>query len=136
MVLVQDAADLPGCGALRDDVRVSTSELEMIHSFVRCVQELDPDILVGYEVQMSSWGYLIERAAKLDINLAPLISRLPDNPAESKMDTESDWCVLSRLCGRGTKPLWGGEKCIYTGHDIFRFSKGHFWTFTVCLTSF
>lgn len=37
----------------------------------------DPDILVGYEVQKASWGYLLERAAQLSIDLATEISRLP-----------------------------------------------------------
>ena len=36
-------------------------ELELIHSLVDLVHELDPDILAGWEVQRSSWGYLATR---------------------------------------------------------------------------
>lgn len=36
-------------------------ELELIHSLVDLVHELDPDILAGWEVQRSSWGYLAAR---------------------------------------------------------------------------
>ena len=37
----------------------------------------DADILIGYEVQKSSWGYLVERAAALNINLTGQLSRIP-----------------------------------------------------------
>ena len=37
----------------------------------------DPDVLVGYEIQMLSWGYILKRASKLDIKLCPRLSRLP-----------------------------------------------------------
>lgn len=37
----------------------------------------DPDILLGYEVQMHSWGYLLQRAAALSVDLCQMISRVP-----------------------------------------------------------
>ena len=37
----------------------------------------NPDIVVGYEIQMLSWGYVIQRAATLTIDLPPLLSRIP-----------------------------------------------------------
>lgn len=37
----------------------------------------DPDILVGYEVQMRSWGYLLQRARVLGVNLCQQLSRVP-----------------------------------------------------------
>jgi len=36
-------------------------ELKLIHSLVDLVHALDPDILAGWEVQRSSWGYLAAR---------------------------------------------------------------------------
>ena len=38
------------------------SELDLINRLTDLVREFDPDILTGYEVQSSSWGYVIERA--------------------------------------------------------------------------
>ena len=38
------------------------SELDLINRLIDIVRERDPDILAGYEVQSSSWGYVIERA--------------------------------------------------------------------------
>jgi len=39
-------------------------ELELIHSLVDLVHELDPDILAGWEIQRSSWGYLATRGSE------------------------------------------------------------------------
>ena len=36
----------------------------------------DPDILVGYEIQMKSWGYLLHRAAHLNIDMATQLARV------------------------------------------------------------
>ncbi|KAJ3064303.1 DNA polymerase zeta, partial [Rhizoclosmatium hyalinum] len=38
------------------------TELELYECLLLKVREFDPDILLGYEVHLSSWGYLIERA--------------------------------------------------------------------------
>lgn len=42
-----------------------------------CLIRFDPDILVGYEVQMHSWGYLLQRAAVLGVDLCQQLSRIP-----------------------------------------------------------
>jgi DNA polymerase zeta len=36
-------------------------ELELIHRFIDKVHAWDPEIFAGYEVQNSSWGFLLER---------------------------------------------------------------------------
>lgn len=36
-------------------------EMSMLKAFVLLIRKYDPDILIGYEVQMSSIGYMIER---------------------------------------------------------------------------
>lgn len=43
-------------------VREERSELDLITTLVDIVRALDPDILTGYEIHNSSWGYVIERA--------------------------------------------------------------------------
>ena len=37
----------------------------------------EPDICVGWEIQMFSWGYLLQRAAHLNVDLCAQISRIP-----------------------------------------------------------
>ncbi|KAF3314982.1 DNA polymerase zeta [Orbilia oligospora] len=59
------------------EVDRESSELDLLLSLVRVVRELDPDIITGYEVHNSSWGYLIERAKhKYDFNLPDELSRV------------------------------------------------------------
>lgn len=49
----------------RADVRTEASELGMINTLIDTVRVLDPDILTGWEVNSSSWGFLIKRAKQL-----------------------------------------------------------------------
>lgn len=63
---------------LRDrcTVDVFPDEQELIRSVIRLVHALDPDILGGYEVLSSSWGYLNERAAHYGMDLWQELSRV------------------------------------------------------------
>ncbi|KAI5846317.1 DNA polymerase zeta catalytic subunit [Morchella snyderi] len=47
------------------EIKVEYTELDIVIELVDLVRALDPDILTGYEVHSSSWGYLIERAQKV-----------------------------------------------------------------------
>lgn len=44
------------------EVKAESTELDLFNSLTDLVRELDPDILAGYEVHSSSWGYIIQRA--------------------------------------------------------------------------
>lgn len=47
---------------LRDvKLEVVPNEFELINRVMDIVVELDPDILVGWEIQRASWGYLSSR---------------------------------------------------------------------------
>lgn len=48
------------------EVQVENSETDLINALVYIVREFDPDILCGYEVHSSSWGYIIGRAMSVD----------------------------------------------------------------------
>lgn len=53
------------------------SELDLMVRMVEVVRAYDPDVLTGYEVHGSSWGYLIERARlKYDYDLCDEFSRM------------------------------------------------------------
>ncbi|GAB7337155.1 hypothetical protein MBLNU457_g2548t1 [Dothideomycetes sp. NU457] len=59
------------------EVEQEEDELDLINSMVDIVRSFDPDILTGYEVHNSSWGYLIERARlKYEYNLPDEFSRM------------------------------------------------------------
>ncbi|GIX95779.1 DNA polymerase zeta catalytic subunit, partial [Caerostris darwini] len=57
-------------------------EESLFKKLASIVREWDPDVLIGYEIQMASWGYLIERANVFNMNLNFMLSRLCD-PADS-----------------------------------------------------
>lgn len=60
------------------DVKVDyvSNELCLIEKFIEILVEHDPDIITGYEIETSSWGYLISRAELLRIDISIAFSRL------------------------------------------------------------
>jgi DNA polymerase elongation subunit (family B) len=58
------------------------SEIEMLTEFVRLVRDEDPDIVAGFEVQQTSLGYLVERAAVLGVDLCEELARMPSDEYE------------------------------------------------------
>ncbi|PNY26250.1 DNA polymerase [Tolypocladium capitatum] len=61
----------------RAEVVQENSELDLMVRMAEIVKTYDPDVLTGFEVHSSSWGYLIERArCKYDYNLCDEFSRM------------------------------------------------------------
>lgn len=62
----------------QDDIRVDyvDNELCLMQKFIELMIEHDPDIITGYEIETSSWGYLISRAELLKIDISTAFSRL------------------------------------------------------------
>ena len=54
------------------------SEADLLTGFSEAVLALDPDIIVGWEVQQGSIGFLVDRAAILEIQLLRAMSRTPE----------------------------------------------------------
>ncbi|AMD21151.1 HEL129Wp [Eremothecium sinecaudum] len=84
------------------------SELDLINSFVKLVLLMDPDILSGFEVNVSSWGYLIKRgdvAHSLRIN--NMLSRVKKEGSNSY---ESKWNYThasgTKIAGRHLLNIW------------------------------
>ena len=69
---------LSGTGSSFDGkIETVATEVELFETFAKTVGDYCPDILIGYEIQRSSWGYLCRRAATLNMNLAAKLSRMP-----------------------------------------------------------
>ncbi|KAK9377526.1 uncharacterized protein V1513DRAFT_456365 [Lipomyces chichibuensis] len=45
----------------QETLTVVSDELDLINCLIDTIRRLDPDVFAGYEVQNSSWGYIIER---------------------------------------------------------------------------
>lgn len=86
-------------------------ELDLINRIVDIVRQFDPDILTGYEVHNSSWGYLIERARiKFEYNLCDEISRMKSQ-SHGRFGKEADrWGFTHtstiRVTGRHMINIW------------------------------
>ncbi|PNH39290.1 hypothetical protein VD0004_g7601 [Verticillium dahliae] len=86
-------------------------ELDLFVRMVEIVRTHDPDILTGYEVHGSSWGYLIERArVKYDYDLCDEFSRMKSN-SHGRIGKENDrWGFNTtstiRVTGRHMINVW------------------------------
>ncbi|KAF3350919.1 Putative beta-glucosidase L [Verticillium dahliae VDG2] len=117
--MIQGIVLLSSDGSLAERVRRQTSvevveEMEELDLFVRMVEIVrthDPDILTGYEVHGSSWGYLIERArVKYDYDLCDEFSRMKSN-SHGRIGKENDrWGFNTtstiRVTGRHMINVW------------------------------
>jgi DNA polymerase zeta len=106
--------------------RFVANEAELLAAFVETVRQWDPDMIVGFEVQNSSWGYLFDRAKALDVPLIQQLSRAPDSPVDRRngADTWGDshgsgiW-VIGRVVLNMWRILRGELKLsIYTFESI------------------
>ncbi|KAI0454042.1 DNA polymerase family B [Xylaria acuta] len=88
-----------------------SSELDLMVRMVEIVRNRDPDILTGYEVHGSSWGFLIERARiKYDYNLCDEFSRMKSQ-SFGRIGKEADkWGFNTtstiRVTGRHMINIW------------------------------
>ncbi|CAO2657595.1 Nn.00g037210.m01.CDS01 [Neocucurbitaria sp. VM-36] len=93
------------------EVEYEEDELDLINRIVDIVRQFDPDILTGYEVHNSSWGYLIERARmKFEYNLCDEISRMK-SLSHGRFGKEADrWGFTHtstiRVTGRHMINIW------------------------------
>ncbi len=55
------------------------SEAALLDGFVAAVRGLDPDVMLGFEVQQGSLGFLVDRALALE-RPAPLLRELSRTP--------------------------------------------------------
>ena len=92
-------------------VEEESTELDLLMKLVDIVRYFDPDILTGYEVHNSSWGYLIERARiKYEFNLCDEISRMKSQSHGRFGKEEDRWgfnqTSTIRVTGRHTINIW------------------------------
>ncbi|CAL1695850.1 unnamed protein product [Somion occarium] len=93
---------------LRDwSLDVVGSELDLLNRVVDVVQELDPDIVVGWDVQAASWGYLNARAKMYEFELDEHLSRAPSRTSSGRIDR---WGMRTtstfKVVGRHVLNLW------------------------------
>lgn len=95
----------------RIEIHEETSELDLMIRIVEIVRGHDPDILTGYEVHGSSWGYLIERARqKYDYDLSDELSRVKTQSHKRIGKDNDKWgfnnTATIRVTGRHVINIW------------------------------
>lgn len=81
------------------------SELELYFKLLSYVHLHDPDLLIGYEVDTLSWGYLLQRSQTLDRDIMVGFSRV-HNPYQSKNNSPGCKNEPPQLTGRIVLDLW------------------------------
>ncbi|XP_025801172.1 DNA polymerase zeta catalytic subunit isoform X3 [Panicum hallii] len=75
------------------NIDVFPEERDLLNNLISAICSIDPDILVGWEIQFGSLGFLAERAAYLGIGLLKRISRTPphelNHPPKVPVDDSS-----------------------------------------------
>ncbi|KAM7346127.1 DNA polymerase zeta catalytic subunit [Cochliomyia hominivorax] len=92
------------------EVTIVQTEVEALEALLGLCSRWDPDIFAGYEIEMSSWGFVIERAKYLCLNIAPMLSRVPTQKVREFVDEDresfTDLDVEMKLCGRILLDVW------------------------------
>ena len=94
---------LDHCGLSSNiDISYVQSEKCLFDELVKVVRQYDPDILLGYNVERESWGYLIDRSRFLNINLIDLLGRIPSNKSKERSSVKNpnhvaDIYVIGRI---------------------------------------
>lgn len=82
-------------------------EVEMIVKFCEFISIIDPDILTGFEVHNSSWGYLINRGDFFEIETCNILSRVNESQINKIRDTWGYTHAASiKITGRHVINLW------------------------------
>jgi DNA polymerase zeta len=79
-----DTSGVIAVGAIKSsevgcDLRCVDTEEELFGELLKLIKKWDPDILVGYETELLSWGYLLERSQILGNKLLSSLSRIKDS---------------------------------------------------------
>ncbi|RZS17200.1 hypothetical protein BHM03_00049311, partial [Ensete ventricosum] len=91
--------------AVQEDTSLTFEVYVLIRGVNDELQRFDPDILMGWEIQGGSLGFIAERAGYLGINLLKSISRTPSyelkqrigDPANSKLFSEISEASIANI---------------------------------------
>lgn len=89
------------------ELNVVDTELELIMTLVEVVKKYDPEILIGYEMEQLSWGYILERSNILNICISAALSRVSDmNLGNNSKFVESTFVQPIMFTGRMVFSTW------------------------------
>lgn len=89
------------------NVYYAANEEELFEAFISLVLRTDPELFIGWEIESLSWGYIFQRAGKLNLNLAKRISRIPGVQCKWESSEQgSESLAEVKLPGRIVLDIW------------------------------
>ncbi|KAH9634515.1 hypothetical protein HF086_016603 [Spodoptera exigua] len=87
------------------DVTYVDNESVLLEKVLELVMIHDPDILCGYEIEMGSWGYILERAQVLGLEIVKEVSRITEKYRQKRWRGEEN-DFEGRIIGRIMLNVW------------------------------
>lgn len=87
------------------DVTYVDNESELLEKIIELVLIHDPDIMCGYEIEMNSWGYVLERAQTLGLEVVKEVSRITEKYRQKRWRSEEN-DFEGRIIGRIMLNVW------------------------------
>ena len=85
------------------------SEVALFEALEELIRDCDPDLLIGFEVQQSSYGYVLERARQIGFAFDRSLSRCPvfRSVLEQRRDQYGEMAQSGiHICGREILNVW------------------------------
>lgn len=107
-IIVVDDSDPPKLldrSIFNTNVTYVSSETYIFDKVIELVKQHDPDIMSGYEIEMNSWGYLLERSQLFGYEMVREISRITEKYRQKRArGDEKDY--EGRIIGRIVFNVW------------------------------
>ncbi|XP_076234619.1 DNA polymerase zeta catalytic subunit [Calliopsis andreniformis] len=82
-------------------------EEDLLNSLIVLIRHCDPDILVGWEIESLSWGYILQRASHIGLNnFTWQISRISNVPISKYQTMDKDNFSDLKVPGRIILDVW------------------------------
>lgn len=89
------------------EFNIVDTEIELITSLIETVKLHDPELLIGYEMEQFSWGYILERSTVLNINVSAALGRVIDSDlGHNSKYVESNFVQPIMFSGRMVFSTW------------------------------
>jgi DNA polymerase zeta len=109
IVVARDGMSAAKLG-LRCEVHEVQTEDELFACLVAIVRRFDPEILVGYEIHNGSWGYVVQRAARLSLDMVLELGRVKEGSTGAAKGKDDNWGYTQtsalRITGRHVLNIW------------------------------
>ena len=84
-----------------------SSEKDLLNSLIILIRHCDPDILIGWEIESLSWGYIFHRASHIGLNdFTWQISRILVPPKSKGQVSDKDNFSDTKIPGRIVLDVW------------------------------